>query len=204
MARMNISIPDPLYERLDRLRDRINASKVCAGALAKELDMIEGRTAPADPDLERLVQRLLSSRERWYGRGREDGKRWAVSDATREQLYRAADQLGDEDVEELARAVRRPDDHLRASLGGYDLREAVDRWVRADAGDQPSGAPAAAPDRRVTRGGDGDEDGDDGDRDPRGGPVPRISPEVDLASYLEGWRDVLQEIWTAVAARLRR
>jgi hypothetical protein len=33
MARMNISIPDPLYERLDRLRDRVNASKVCASAL---------------------------------------------------------------------------------------------------------------------------------------------------------------------------
>ena len=70
--------------------------------------MIEGRTAPVDPDIEQLVQRLLGSRERWYGRGREDGKRWAVSEATREQLYQVADQLAGEDVEELARASTAP------------------------------------------------------------------------------------------------
>ena len=41
------------------------------------------------------------------------------------------------------------------------------------------------------------------DRDDRGRPVPRIHPDVDLASYMEGWRDVLQEIWKAVKARLK-
>ena len=178
--------------------------------------MIEGRTAPADPDIEQLVQRLLSSRERWYERGREDGKRWAVSEATREQLYQAADELEGEDGEELAHAVRRRQHHLSRVFGGYDFHAAVDRWRAtavdrwraADAGDQPAAGPAAvakAADRSATRGDDDEEDEDaDLDHDERGRPVPRIHPDVDLASYMEGWRDVLQEIWRAVKARLKR
>ena len=197
MARMNISIPDPLYERLDRLRDRVNASKVCASALEKELDMIEGRTAPADPDIEKLVQRFLSSRERWYERGREDGKRWAVSEATREQLYQAADELEGEDGEEIAHSVRRRQHHLRKIFGGYDFHAAIDRWM-ADAVDRWRAADAGG-----QSAGDGEDDEDDSDRDDRGRPVPRIHPDVDLASYMEGWRDVLQEIWKAVKARLK-
>ena len=35
LARLNLTIPDPLYERLERLRDRVNVSKVCAIALEK-------------------------------------------------------------------------------------------------------------------------------------------------------------------------
>src|SRR5437867_7238866 len=102
MARVNISIPDSLYERLDRLRDRVNASRVCATALEKELDMIEGRTAIADPEVAQLIQRLQTARERWYKRGREDGKRWAVQVASRQELYRAKDHLEGEDGAELA------------------------------------------------------------------------------------------------------
>src|SRR5437867_8721153 len=83
MARVNISVPDLLYERLDRLRDRVNVSRVCSAALEKELDMLETRPRPSDPDIERLLQRLLSGQERWYQRGREDGRRWAVETATR-------------------------------------------------------------------------------------------------------------------------
>src|SRR5687768_5827332 len=142
MARMNISVPDPLYERLDRLRDRVNASKVCASALEKELDMIEGRTAPADPDIERLVQRLLSSRERWYERGREDGKRWAVSDATREQIWQAVDEMEGEDGEDLARQVRQRDKRMRRLFGGFDFMGALERWARTDLGDRDETAPA--------------------------------------------------------------
>jgi hypothetical protein len=203
MARINISVPDPLYARLDRLRDRVNASKVCANALEKELDMIEGRTAPADPDIERLVQRLLSSRERWYERGREDGKQWAVSVATREHLYQAVEETEGEDGEALAGAVRRRRQNLRRIFGSYDFHAAVERWSRADLADQA--APRAA-DWIVERDDHATSavEDEDGERDERGRPVPRIHPDVDLASYMEGWRDVLQEVWKAVKARLKR
>src|SRR6266508_3218098 len=112
MARMNISIPDSLYERVDRLRDRVNASKVCANALEKELNMIEGRTAVADPDIAQLIQRLQSTRERWYKRGRDDGKRWAVATASRQELWRVKDHLEGEDGAELAEYLTRRHDKL--------------------------------------------------------------------------------------------
>ncbi|HET6316492.1 MAG TPA: hypothetical protein VFG86_08540 [Chloroflexota bacterium] len=199
MARMNISIPDPLYERLDRLRDRVNASKVCAGALEKELDMIEGRSSLADPEIERLLNRLQGTRERWYGRGREDGKRWAVETATREQLWHAVDELEGESGEELASALRRHRHEIRRIFGSYDFTAALEKWSRTDQGDQ--GDQAARDESWSASQDEADEDEDD-DEDER--TARAIRPDVDLASYMEGWRDVLQEIWKAVAPRLRR
>ncbi len=89
MARLNISIPDALYERLDRLRDRVNASKVCAAALEKELTMIESPTVAEDsPDTKaaRLVERLRTEPEKWLNHGRKAGETWAVEVATLNEL----------------------------------------------------------------------------------------------------------------------
>lgn len=89
MARLNISIPDALYERLDRLRDRVNASKVCAAALEKELTMIESPTVAMDSTEAKaalLVGRLRGHREEWYQRGREAGEGWALEVASLEEL----------------------------------------------------------------------------------------------------------------------
>jgi len=187
VARVNISIPDPLYERLDRQRDRINASRVCASALEKELDMIEGRTAVADPEIAQLVQRLQTARERWHKRGREDGKRWAVQTASRQELYRAKDHLEGEDGAELAEYLRHRHEKLRALFGGYDFEAAINRWVRED----KSGA-----EFRIERDED-DEDASFRRADQEG------RPDVDAAGYMEGWRDVIEEIWQVVSAALR-
>jgi hypothetical protein len=182
MARMNISIPDPLYERLDRLRDRINASKVCAGALEKELDMIEAPPSPADPEVERLVQRLQGLRERWYERGRQDGKRWAVDSATREELYRFTDEYGGEAGEELAQTLLHREHGPRAwRPAGVDFDASLQRWCETDTGDLRS---------------DGGAAGD------RAGEAART--HVDEAGYLEGWRDIVVELWKAVSHRLRK
>src|SRR5262245_5765751 len=182
MARLNISIPDPLYARLERLRDRVNASKVCAGALAQELDMIDARPAPTDPEVEQLVARLQGLRERWYDRGRQDGKRWAVGSATREELYRVADEWGGEAAEELAQTL------LHAAHGprpwapaGAEFAASLQRWLETDPGDP-----------RPEAGEDGDHAG------------AAVRTPVDEAGYLEGWRDIVVEIWKTVSPRLRR
>ena len=73
MARLNITLPDVLYARLEQLRDRINLSKVCATALEKEVTMLEGQPNITDPRIAQLLQRLQSTRERWHQRGYEDG-----------------------------------------------------------------------------------------------------------------------------------
>src|SRR6266481_5074726 len=55
MARLNITLPDVLYARLEQLRDRINLSKVCATALEKEVTMLEGQPNITDPRIAQLL-----------------------------------------------------------------------------------------------------------------------------------------------------
>jgi hypothetical protein len=189
MARVNISIPDSLYERLDRLRDRVNASKVCASALERELNMIEGRAAIADPEIAQLVQRLQSTKERWYKRGREDGKRWAVQFASRQQLWRVYDEVHDEEGPDLAEWLTRRHGQRRRLFGSYDFEAAISRWARED---QPTA------DFRIEQ-----EDEDEEDEEDEDGGRARGGQEVDLAGYMEGWRDVVTEVWQVVSAALR-
>jgi hypothetical protein len=199
MARMNISIPDPLYERLDRLRDRVNASKVCAQALERELDMLEGRSAVGDPEIGQLIRRLQSVHDRWYQRGREDGKRWAVTLATRDELWRVGDDYASDAPEELAVMVfhhqHGPKPWFPTS---FDARAAVEEWVRRDlrdAGKRVFDPAEPSAEREASAFGIAD--------------APELDYEtaragVDEAGYIGGWRDVVAEVWKAVAPALRR
>src|SRR5215472_19149943 len=101
MARLNITVPDALYARLEELRDRINLSKVCAVALEKEVAMLEGQPNITDPRIARLLQRLQSTRERWHQRGYEDGIQWSVELATRDELQYVATHLATLDGQQL-------------------------------------------------------------------------------------------------------
>jgi hypothetical protein len=110
MARLNITVPDVLYARLEQLRDRINLSKVCATALEKEVMMLEGQPNITDPRIARLLQRLQSTRERWHQRGYEDGINWAVELATRDELQSVATYLAGQDGQHLAKFFRTRDE----------------------------------------------------------------------------------------------
>lgn len=122
MARLNISLPDALYARLERLRDRLNASRVCAVALEKELDVVEGRPATAEvteAQVDRLVERLRSARDRWYERGRQDGAAWAVERASAAELVHIGDEWADDDNYDLDQ------DDLPES---FDLWDTLAKW----------------------------------------------------------------------------
>src|SRR5688572_22202357 len=124
VARLNISIPDGLYDRLDRQRDRVNASKVCATALQKELDMIEGRTAiPAGDAVARLVHRLRGKRDIWYRRGRHDGEAWAADLAGLAELREIGEDWEDDGEYDV------DDDDLPRS---FQWRGHVWAWLLAD------------------------------------------------------------------------
>ncbi|HLV81368.1 MAG TPA: hypothetical protein VKT32_13870 [Chthonomonadaceae bacterium] len=125
MARLNLTIPDSLYERLERLRDRVNVSKVCAVALAKELEMLEGTTTAAgDAKVSRMVQRL----GRWYPRGRQDGEEWAIERATVDELSKMEEDW-DEDT---ARDMDDLDDIDEDDFPTLNVREQLQRWIIKD------------------------------------------------------------------------
>ncbi len=199
MARLNITLPDVLYARLEQLRDRINLSKVCATALEKEVTMLEGQPPITDPRIARLLQRLQSARERWHQRGYEDGIGWAVDLATRDELQSVAIHLAEQDGRQLAeffqmRAVRMSGrtapamppasqgvfyHHHRVGIpfpgfpNSFHPAERLQYWQ-----DQDRERSAEAPQ----------------------GEAARI--EVDETAYLEGWRDAVKGIWQTISPAL--
>jgi hypothetical protein len=216
MARLNLTVPDPLYERLDRLRDRVNVSKICATALERELDMLEGQfrpfsnqmkaptlespsaesgaePTPLDPRLQQLVQRLQGTRERWYQRGRQDGDQWAIESATREQLMSIAKETENWDG-------------LRLMQGTHPSE--FDRAIRATQGSHASGFAHTIKefrleehlDRWLAEEAEVQEEVPTPQQQER---IARARAGLDEAAYLQGWRDAVKETWQAVAPALR-
>ena len=180
MARLNLTIPDPLYERLERLRDRVNVSKVCAIALTKELDMLEGNmTTAANPKARRMIERLQgvkNRRDRWFQRGYEDGEDWAAERAEPHELRFVLNEW-DFDEEETYNLgdVEWPE--------SFDRRAAIRRWVSADvaAHDLPAHDLPPAPSEFEES----------------------VLSKSDQDAYLRGFSDAIEEMWKAAGSALR-
>ena len=72
MARVNISVPDDLYKRLEEVRDFLNISAVCQEALSRELARREH--PPEDVEVtDELIQRLRTEKEDYERESREKG-----------------------------------------------------------------------------------------------------------------------------------
>ncbi len=180
--RLSVTIPSTLHERLEGLRDRVNVSKVCTVALEKELDMLEARPSIADPEIAQLVERLKGARQRWYDRGHEDGKRWAVMDAKRDDLEWASDNMATLNSMGLQKK--------RGDLPGYPTVDGrIEAWVAQDLGLEK------VPPRYEENGSTMNGDHLHLDQERR--------DNTDEPAYLEGWRDALVELWKAVAPALR-
>ncbi len=196
-TRLNISVPVALSERLRKVDGRVNVSRVCVAALERELGVREARPTVDAAQLERLVQRLQSNKERWSERGRQDGERWAVETATRAELRAggthplAAPPDGVAPGGGEAAAGAAPGE-APAGAGlprSFDLARALDRWLHADAGVREGdvrfglkGAPQYPP-------GVAEE-------------VQRARAQIDLSAYLSGWGAAVAEIWKAVRPAL--
>jgi len=203
--RLSVTIPSMLHERLEGMRDRVNVSRVCTVALEKELDMLEARPSVADPKIAQLVERLKGSTQRWYDHGHEDGARWAVEEAKRSELEDASYAFRKYDGRKLSSAYLDLPEYAKGGEGeeGEEGEEVTDtarvpelpgvgalekrekRWVTRDLGmeEEPSWR-------------------DDKDKDARAR-FNAAYADVDDAAYLEGWRDALVELWSAVAPALR-
>jgi hypothetical protein len=157
-------------------------SSVWFTALVGDLERIEAPPTVAPPQLDRLIARLQSNKDRWSERGREDGQRWAVETATRDDLRR----VGENTVPKQGGA---PDDVLPSS---FDVPSALAVWVRRDAGVKEEDLQRYA---------------DGGRRAPRfpppiEGAVQRAGTQVDESAYRAGWTAAVRDIWRAVKPAL--
>ncbi len=80
MPRLNISVPQELYERIEKWRDRLNLSRVCQEAIARELAKLENLPVELR-QIERVLARLgrekAAVERRWFRRGVHEGLDWA-------------------------------------------------------------------------------------------------------------------------------
>jgi ribosome modulation factor len=232
MARLNITLPDVLYARLERLRDRINLSKVCATALEKEVTMLEGQPPITDPRIAQLLQRLQSARERWHQRGYEDGIGWAVDLATRDELQSVATYLADLDGQQLAALFKMPGQSGVAPLPPPPSSVPAFPFPPPVPQDPASGgvgyrvihkqhsAPAMLPGPKMVfyhhggkpfpgfpesfHPGERLQHWQNQDREMSGQAAEGESRRlaVDYSAYLEGWRDAVKGIWQTISPAL--
>jgi len=87
MARVNVSVPDEMKERMDALADRVNWSEAARAAFERE---ITAASMPDDPDIDQVVERLRKSKaDSWQAnlkKAREEGREWAKKRASYNQL----------------------------------------------------------------------------------------------------------------------
>jgi hypothetical protein len=86
VARVNVSVPDEMKERMDAA-DRVNWSEAARTAFERE---IAAASMPEDPDVDQVIERLRKSKEdSWQANlklAREQGREWARKLASYNQL----------------------------------------------------------------------------------------------------------------------
>ncbi len=91
MARINISVPDGLRERMSALDERVNWSEVAQTAFEREIIRHNFEVE----NMEQVIERLRVSKSEYetteYERGRKDGHDWACRHATYADLKAVCD-----------------------------------------------------------------------------------------------------------------
>ncbi|WP_298876829.1 hypothetical protein [uncultured Bradyrhizobium sp.] len=86
MARINVSVPDSLKERMSALDDRVNWSEVAQAAFERE---VTARTFKGD-DMEGVIERLRASKDQYEDEERDNGivhgREWAKRRASFKEL----------------------------------------------------------------------------------------------------------------------
>ncbi len=108
LARLNITVPDALYDRIEKWRDRLNLSRVCQEAISRELDKIEEIPAEVrimNEALSRLGQQKAKADRSSFRKGVYDGLEWA-----RQGDYASLKRWGEQAVtaELIEQALRGP------------------------------------------------------------------------------------------------
>lgn len=98
MARINVSVPDSLRERMSALDNKVNWSEVAQRAFERELGSRNLEIENMDQVVERLRESKSSYLKQEQERGRKAGHEWACRFASYEDLKAISDlELGVED-----------------------------------------------------------------------------------------------------------
>jgi hypothetical protein len=132
LARLNITIPDELYERIETWRDRINLSRICQDAIARELEKLE--LVPEDVrGMQRALSRLGEQKAKfersWFRKGVYDGLEWA-RDADYPVLKRWGEQpQGDGVWEEILRGPASEKAAAHRDDADWHAKPYADGWI---------------------------------------------------------------------------
>ena len=97
MPQLNIYIPEDLAEALQRHREALNLSQICARALRQEVHKMETAGQPQPPEgvnIPRVLARLRDEQQRQstaFRDGAADAARWLEEEATVEEIRRFAE-----------------------------------------------------------------------------------------------------------------
>src|SRR5262245_60363687 len=134
MARVNVSVPDEMKERMDALGDRVNWSEAARSAFERE---ITAATMPADPNLDQVIERLRASKAEFdreeIAQAREAGRNWAKLNASYLSLKRIINLTltGRSFAEQVDRALGIPDWGESVWFDGYVKNNPSDEYVEA-------------------------------------------------------------------------
>ena len=82
VQRISIALPDGLHDRLQAVKDSINVSGVCQGALQARVEHEERkREQPEDPTVKQAIERLRAEKADYGKKYREQGKEAGREDA---------------------------------------------------------------------------------------------------------------------------
>jgi hypothetical protein len=80
--KLTLYVPDALFERLEKYRDRINASAILQRCLERELTSLEAADQYDGEDMDQAIERLKSEKAILEGefreRGQAEGMSWAL------------------------------------------------------------------------------------------------------------------------------
>jgi hypothetical protein len=172
MPQLNVYIPEDLAEALQRHREALNLSQICARALRQEVQKMEAPTHPHQRvNIALALNRLRGQQQRQaaaYQDGTADAARWIEEEASLEDLRRYGEWTPESDP------------------GSLDKRANVDVDAFYDHVFQPEVLQAAPWYRRreeaVTTGG--------------------LNPVEYWPAYRRGWHETVIAAWQEIAAQL--
>jgi len=131
LARLNITVPDELYERVERWRDRINLSKICQEAIARELSKLEelpDEVRNMQEALTRLGREKATVERSCFRQGVFDGLEWARG-AEYAALRRWGERQGNGAVEEALRGPAAESAARHEDESSWDAKPYAEGWM---------------------------------------------------------------------------